>query len=471
MPRPPAPPPAFDRFVRVTVRGERGAILPAASGQLQIDTYGTVTCQQAASGRLTCQVPQDVPFGEWGSHLELGAADYAGQIQRYTITAAVNQDLPDVTLIRTRLFAAEEGRLAVCGDHFCTENGRVWSWRGATMFLLSCRFIRGEDITPQIRWMQQHGVNVARVFVAGVGWGGDFADCAWSFERPDFEAQLDRFFTRLADAGLRVEATVVTDDAITADVWHDILQRVYDVAAPHWNVFVEWVNEPWVGRRQAILDAIEARGIDRHGVLSAYGIMPAGVPGGDGYLPCPVLDYVTPHLPRDLAYFSRNPKDLKNIRDVLRVPVVNDEPLGIADYDKQGTAARTTNRIAVVSHFSICRLFGAGCTIHSQAGVEGRAPRADEPITEDLATAISDVWAFIPSEAPSGAYAAPHLGNFPLVWDGPDSLVTHAYAKLFSDHAWAVNPMPRDGWTPQPIDGWTIAAQLPGAEYVLKLVR
>jgi hypothetical protein len=385
----------------------------------------------------------------------------------------------------TRLFPAERGRIRVDGSVFRDENGNIWDWRGATMFMLPARFRHGEDITPQIRWMQKHGVNVARVFIAGTQGGAEFTDYLRSWEDPNFEIWLGAFFDRMAAEGLRVEATVFTGDDLDAATAQRVLQRTYNLASTRWNVFVEWFNEPWVGRRRALLDTLVTMGVDRKGVLSAYGIQPQRE--GEGYKPCPVLDYVTPHLPRDLEDFPRNPKDLMAIHNAVRVPAVNDEPLGVIDPARyrdwcdrghdmwsncaSGGAARTTNRTALVSHFGICRLFGAGCTVHTQAGLEGRAPGADEPLTESLIAAISEVWQFIPADAPSGQYSAPHLGRFPLVWAGGDSLINHAYARILGDRAFVVNPMPRLGWVAKGADGWTMDGVMVHSPFIVRLRR
>ncbi len=358
-----------------------------------------------------------------------------------------------------RPFPPESGPITVNGKHW-TANGKPWFWRGATMFLLLERQMNGEDITPQIDWMVGKGVNVARVFVAGVPWPGH----SWLYERAGWWQELGRLSTHLAAAGLRLEATVCTDHGDDVSRWRSVLQDVYDILAEAAEMsFVEWINEPWVQG-----DGLtRARNVERRDILSAYGLQPPF--GETGRVR--MLDYGTVHLPRDLDHYPRNSKDLKELQDSNAKPWVDDEPLGIADYDKTGAGARTTDRMAVAGHFAIASLFGGGATIHSQCGLEGRRPSADEPITEMLAQTISDIWQFIPTNAPLGDYSAPHVGNFPLAWSGHDSQLSsqHAYASILGDVSYAVVPMPVAGYVPQGVNGWRVDAELlPG---IVRLIR
>ncbi len=354
-----------------------------------------------------------------------------------------------------RPFPPESGRITINGQHW-TNNGKPWFWRGATMFLLLERQMNGEDITPQIDWMVGKGVNVARVFVAGVPWPGH----DWLYERPAWRRNLSILRETLWASGIRLEATVCTDRGDEVRRWTPILQDVYDTMSLF--DFVEWINEPWVQG-----DGLTWASINRRDVLSAYGLQP---PFGDTGV-VRMLDYGTVHLPRDLDHYPRNSKDLKELQISNGRPWVSDEPLGIADYDKEGAGARTTNRMAVAGHFGIASLFGGGATIHSQCGLEGRRPSASEPITEALAQTISDIWQFIPTDAPTGDYSAPHVWNWPLTWTpgDTDSDVHHAYASIMGNVAYAVVPMPRDGYEPQGVNGWRVDAQLlPG---IVRLIR
>lgn len=354
--------------------------------------------------------------------------------------------------LKNRPFPPEKDPITIRRARW-SANGMPWFWRGATMFLLLERKMNGEDISAQRQWMVQTGINVARVFVAGVPWPGH----SWLYERSDWQDHLAELAYWLVQDGIRIEATVCTDHADDVVRWKPVLQDTYDALA-RWRPemsFVEWINEPWVQG-----DGLTGASIDRRGILSAFGLQP---PFGET-TPVRMLDYGTVHLPRDLDHFPRNSKDLLELQNSNRKPWVSDEPLGIADYDKQGAGARTTDRMAVAGHFAIASLFGGGATIHSQCGLEGRAPSPQEPITASLAQTISDIWQFIPAETPTGSYSRGGLGDFPLRWNEADQDSTlssqHAYASILGDLAYAVVPKPRAGYVPQGVNGWRVDAEL-----------
>lgn len=362
--------------------------------------------------------------------------------------------------------AGETGPLRVQGEDFVDQQGHVWHARGATAFLLYDRFQRGEDIDRQLEWYVRHGRNLVRVFVAGVAWlptdrSGDGLPpwcpiCTPATRTPDLSWRtLQEFFDLLASHGLRVEASVVTGDNRSFDEWRAVLQQVYDAAAGRPNVFVEAVNEPWNGWAvsagldpQALL-----RGIDRHGVLSAYGYEPQW--SGEEALPSPHLDYVTWHSPRDGPHFPHNGKDAWGIRNAQHVPVWDDEPLGFADFNKQGGGARTTDGEAMAAHFATCAIFAGGCTWHFEVGLWGDIP-APGTITEAIAQRLQAVTAFYSPNAHTGAYARAGLGDFGLAYAPGDSRVNHAYGMIRDGVQWVVVPLPRPGWVASPVNGWRI---------------
>ena len=168
----------------------------------------------------------------------------------------------------------EQGRLRIEGRHFYDQNQKIWRWRGATQFLLFARYLNGENITPQLDWLVARGFNVLRVFgEVPSGFRADqvgITNYERPFARPDFEARLHAFFALLESRGLRCEYTVLTYwDA--SDVMRAHVQRVFDVAASHWNVFVEVANEP---ENNNIDPVAVMKGVNRRGVLSAYGLDP-----------------------------------------------------------------------------------------------------------------------------------------------------------------------------------------------------
>src|SRR5688572_29896054 len=164
------------------------------------------------------------------------------------------------------LFPTEAGPLYVDGKVFRTQDGELWSWRGFSWFLGFLRYCRGEDVTPDLRWLRAHGFNIVRVF----------GPLPW-IETPDyrveqFDAQkFDAFLSLLETHGLRCEFVPLCYRFAPAnDVSvRRFLQSVYDIAAAHWNTIVEVSNEPHVNK----IDPIAAMaGVDRRGVVSAWGL-------------------------------------------------------------------------------------------------------------------------------------------------------------------------------------------------------
>jgi hypothetical protein len=334
--------------------------------------------------------------------------------------------------------------------------------------------------------MVRLGVNVARVFGC-VPWGGEWEFYARPWERPDFDAQFNAFYALLAKAGIRLEYVPLTYSNLAMSVQRAYVQRIYDLIGNGGLdlCMVEIGNEPHVN---GIDTRAAIAGVNRRGVLSSSGdyfVPSATAENGDGFWPADPkpfhhLDYGTVHTERSLDdgknRYPRNGKEPFEFMGSTRKPWVDDEPFGIGEVEKRGGGARTTNIRAVVSHHAICHLLTPGSTIHSQAGLEGRAPDpASEPMQNRLAEAISRVWRFIPAESQSGQYSRPHLSPdvFPIQWtpDDSDSMVGHAYASLMGNRAFVVVPMPRAGWTLQPVGGWRVVRTLDGFPFVAELAR
>jgi hypothetical protein len=368
-------------------------------------------------------------------------------------------------------FPAEQGRLRIEGRHFYDASQKVWRWRGATQFLLFARFLNGENISPQLDWLLARGFNVLRVFgEVPSGFRADqvgVTNYERPFERADFDARLHAFFALLESRGLRCEYTVLTYwDA--SDVMRAHVQRVFDVAAAHWNVFVEVANEP---ENNNIDPVAVMKGIDRRGVLSAYGLDP-GRHDAAAWKALPMLDYGTAHdLNRDLEHSPGVTRASLEMQNAFGIPFVNDEPIGAIDPGNpsfkqtgpetwggaNGGGARTVNRDVFISAAAIAYLVSAGYTYHFQAGLEGRVPTPAMTVQDGVALALREVASFIPNDAPRGTFVEPALAN-------------GGYGMVIGSEQWVVVPRPPQGWMPMPLPGWHIAAVGP-VPYMLRLAK
>ena len=368
-----------------------------------------------------------------------------------------------------RPFEPERGRLRIEGQRFYDAEGRVWRWRGATQFLLFARFLNGEDISPQLDWLVDRGFNVVRVFgEVPDGFAGDqIANYQRPFERPDFEARLHGFFTLLAERGVRCEYTVLTyGDAM--DTMRAHVQRVFDVAASHWNVFVEIANEPEPNR----IDVLAVmKGVNRRGVIAAYGLDPARKKTDAWKTDVRVLDYGTTHdLQRNPEASRSNTRHALAMQSAFGVPFVNDEPIGAIDPGhprfKQtgpetwggvtGGGARTVNRDVFIAAAAIAYMYSAGYTYHFQDGSEGRAPSRSHPIQDGIASALREVARFIPNEAQLGKPT--------------EAPVAGGYGIAAGNTQWVVVPIPPKNFTAVAPSGWRIDAVGP-VPYIFRMMR
>jgi hypothetical protein len=370
-----------------------------------------------------------------------------------------------------RPFPPERDHLRVEGRQFYDADNHVWRWRGASQFLLFARHLNGEDISPQLDWLVSRGFNVLRVFgeASSASYPEHYGISNYQrpFERPDFDGKLHAFFKALEDRGLRCEYTVLTY-ADNVNVMRAHVQRVFDIAASHWNVFVEVANEP---ENNQIDPVAVMQGVDRRGVLAAYGLDPARAHRESWSTQVRILDYGTTHdLQRDVEHSSYNTKDAMEMQNAFGVPFVNDEPIGAIDpghawYVQKGPeiwgyvsggGIRTVNRDVFISAAAIAYMYSAGYTFHFQDGTEGRVPTPSEAVQDGVATALGDVAKFLPNDLQSGTLADPG--------------VEHAYGIVVGNHQWVVVPRPAPGWSPAPIDGWRVDAVGP-VPYLLRLVK
>lgn len=372
----------------------------------------------------------------------------------------------------------ESGSLFRYGDRlYRNSDNSIFDYRGTSMFLVPTRFFRGEDVQPRIDWMNKYGFNVARFFVAGVNWTG------WSeqiYNDPNFQQRLGNLTEQFNRNGIRIEATVVTYQG-DINTWRRVVSQVNEVLLTYKMNLLEIMNEPWSIWNNSIPRQLMPAAPS---VVTALGVQP------DSSNRCDTQDYMTVHLPRDKRYF-RNTKDLYEMRvgspDLAahHIGIAGDEGIGVIDpanypnyrqvyypdgttywVDQYGRAARVTDTNRIATSCAIARLFSMGFTYHHQPGLEGRIPK-DEPIVEDGARLIYEVFKFIPGSTQTGTYCRPGLGDFPVVFDTGD----HPYASIVGNKAYLVMTLAPKGWVPTPVNGWKVEEIHKELNWLVRLVK
>ncbi len=345
------------------------------------------------------------------------------------------------------LFPPEQGKLRIEDDTFKTEDNQLWQWRGYSWFLGFLRYCRGEDITSDLRWMRANGINLVRVF-GPLPWN-ETADYRPASFTPERFAQLDAFFGVLEAHGLRCEYVPICM-AFDLSQQRALVQQSYDVAARHWNVLIEVANEPHVNDTDPV--AI-MQGVDRRGVLSAYGLY-----GGYYKSPAvtePTLDYVTIHVQRDSGW-HRKARHAQELQHSTGKPCISDEPAkltepGFSYPGGKNDPVRTPAEAAW--HFGICSLWTPGGTVHTEEGKWGRVPTAGMLQLTSLHAVRDHVWLKMPAEWQLGKYNGSHMSSSPVdfirdIW---------TYTSLHPDKALSIRcafsaPQPTAGWVV--VDRW-----------------
>lgn len=360
------------------------------------------------------------------------------------------------------MFPPESGRLRIEGDTFRREDNSLWQWRGFSLFLAYRRMLAGEDIRPDLRKLRAWGVNLIRVF-GPLPWAelnGDYTHLTFNRDR------LGEFFTLVGEEGLRVEFVPFCYLWGTVQERRAFAQQMFDIAAQHWNVVFEMVNEPKVQASFKPDPKDVLVGVNRHGVLTAYGYNP---PLNAPLDPADVLDFGTIHTPRDSQWF-RKARHSQEAQHASGKPFIADEPAKAIEPGNPGDPTNAphpgfnytggkTNPDEFVWYGTICHLWTPGHTLHTEEGKWGCLPvpgTRQHQITEVVSR---DVWAKQPADWQTGSYTGAHLSSSPV--DGKDLVIDGqdiwTYSSLHPDKALSVRcavsaPQPKPGW--DEVDRW-----------------
>jgi hypothetical protein len=364
--------------------------------------------------------------------------------------------------------AGERGAL-----HIETESGRpvmvradgsIFPWVGCSDFALFARFARGEDIAPILDERIACGFNLLRVFgmFDGFGIGGPQASGLGMFtpaSTPGYYTKLRAFVDLTQSRGLRIEYVYFADADARSDGTGGLMtgraERQAHIDAVRaallgtWGVCHEIANEAFKNFADA-----ESYTLDPALGLRAYGTK---LPDGDIPAVWPVLDYLTVHDHERKEEWPRTVRGYGEIVDVLRVPVVADEPMGFAEVARPGSRATSADDAAWFA--AGMAMFASGSTFHSDDGVASRLFR---PVQRAAAQAWASSARWVPAEAQLAPYqrggdcGTGGIGQMPIehcdLETGASSRALRSFAKTIGAVSWAlrmrpVGPtLPRDGW-------------------------
>ena len=440
------------------------------------DTTGPHTGTTNADGYVAWG---DVTTALRATHVQCQADGYANFSEHRDLTTDGNEDLASVELLALRPNAGEVGGFRVFGQVFQRNaDGSRFPWVGVSEFRLFEVFVReGQPAVDAILtdlltkpdgsfYPPAEGPNILRVFGmyscqrdgagcvpnTGIGW---FTPT----EHPDYYDKLGAFVDVVAARGFNVEFVALADTQNLMTRAEDRgahLEKVAGVLTSKARGAIEVANEPFKnlpgGGAEACALAARIRG--------------RGIPIASGHYDfddeaqrC-LADYITYHSPRKPEWV-RTSKDLQDIRDWAKVPVVGDEPPGFAEIERGDS--RRTSPIEAAQHAAGCALFGAGCTFHSDAGIQSAQ-------FGPVQRAALEAWIFgarwVPVRAQTDPYQRGDQGGCHWVGtnDPPaehdDARWLRSFSKGTATEQWLVQPaLVGDTQQPPaiPCPGWTVA--------------
>jgi len=294
----------------------------------------------------------------------------------------------------TGWFPPERGRLSVDGVTFRREDGSLHQWRGISCFLLFLRYMRGEDITPDLRWMRAFGFNMPRVM----------GPLPWA-ETPDYRIEhfdfvkFDAFLSLLESYGLRCNFSVAH---YPHQNWKKFDAVIDDIARGHWCLVKERVNEPATKDKP---DPVRDFPAYNGKVPTSYGWYESLYEEPNAIIP-PVLDFGTIHTPRDSAW-ARKARHAQEVQSKTGKPWISDEPAKVVEPGfhypgGKNDPHKTPNEL--VWHAAVCELWTPGFTYHCEAGKWGHVPSPGTLQVTCAERLRDDVFLKIDAHWQTGAY-------------------------------------------------------------------
>lgn len=272
--------------------------------------------------------------------------------------------------------ASLRGRLRTDGALFRAGDGGRFVWRFASGFALAHLYVTDRPkADAYLDWVKGTGFNGVRVLCGNLGWAGQTFTTALQ--------GLPTLLEETARRGLYVELTALTG---TKDVtqakgeWH--VAAVAALASQAQNAVLELGNEIGHASQAGWLTQSWAKGFGPRipGSLAwAVGApvgkdeaAPDGTFGGSGG------KYITSHLDRGRPFWEqvRRVRELMALRDLFKVAVVDNEPIGAGPVQQAGR--RETNPVFFTALGALNSLMGVQGVFHLDAGLQCTLPSSIE---------------------------------------------------------------------------------------------
>lgn len=294
---------------------------------------------------------------------------------------------------------AVSARLRVGGTLFVNADGSRFHWRGITAFRLVEMVARGREAeaAAYLDWAAAHGVTVVRVLT--------MATHLFELAPADGRRALPRLLELAAERGIHLEVVALADTlelepaALAAHV-----TAIGAMAAAHPNALVEIANEPFHPTQHPSLHdrATLARlaALVPTEVLVAFGSDAPEASGGG--------DYVTVHMPRGAGW--EHVRALAQGAALVRqygVPVVSDEPIGVAPETAGGRRDNSPERQRAAA--LLTRMTGMHATFHYEGGLQAEVPAGVELAAFN---AWKQAWTLLPEDIETGVFSEPSAGVF-----------------------------------------------------------
>jgi hypothetical protein len=375
-PQPPQPAPSWALDVQVS--DNDGGVADAQVRIVDGPNKG-VTARTDATGRVLLTNLQQSGFTVCSSK----GVEYQETCAGITLTSSQN-----VTL---KLFRQWADLPAIRADGHVFRlasgpaSGMAWRYKGVSAFALLHRFELGQDISdtlnaykniqPSVVCADSSGCryNVLRVwtYTPTLTWGAR----AWPF--PQSPETVVKFLQRVSTDGFYVELTLLTDSDPSQVPKAQALAEALVAAKPS-NLLLEAGNEPEVQTAPnhnydtgALRSTLSASGFQ-----FASGNYTGGAARWYG-------SYLTTHSARSVEWpryahdcydYWVKPSDAPAGAVAVHAPCVLDEPAKPTSGGLGGTSKTDDWR----AYFGAASIFGAGATFHSETGLDGLPPTADE---------------------------------------------------------------------------------------------